>query len=917
MFEESRSSAFDFVRKFAQQRLEVDPKSGSIFSRLLGQSPKTYAARERNRTVLDGITLYSTLGEHAPAADGSPQRFGVLHTIDEALAQPGWKGLGMHPHVDTEVITFVISGELKHEEGTGRVRHISAYELQVLSSGKGADHNESNASAVDPLEFFQILIDSDEQGAPVRVDKIRLPVGLGDGVSTLAAGSDLKVFDQNVLPLRQRTGRISFLELSNGAKLSYERSPLHGNGVYFFVLEGEIAVDDDSILGRRDGLGLRGRSDSDGAGRLIELEGRATRSLALIFEVAAENVPFPYKKASPTHGYVPAAAPAAKVQMPAPRQNTLQRGITLRDQLLRTVAPPPAAASVSRMAASESGDTNVSDYLVDFLLSKGVRHVFGYAGSSVLPLIEAIRKRQGEIEWVLMRHEGSAALAASAASKLTGGIGALVVSSGPGATNTITGLLDAERDRAAVFCVTGKIPSAVQYRTPYQDVDNAHIVGAAVRNSVTITQEQQLPPVLRRAAAELQRERGVWHIAVSNDLLSKDLSGLSRSDALRHFVDRRESAHAFSAAMLESIVRIVSSTEQVVIAVGPRAQGTGRLIEQIAQLTGAPIITQIDAKGIVDELHPHAFGVLGVFGYPANQCAYEALQSATGLLMIGVTEARYFLQDKDGSQKSQLTVVQLEPSHSTPSSGFKVDLRAEGPLDSILEGIQETLRNSKRTTRELPRKLSQIKEGHELKLMKAMEPSSQRRLHPGAAFLTLSTFLSGYRESIVALDVGALTLWASQYLLLTQEETLLTSRELATMGWALPASIAAALTVQAQGERARLVVGIVGDGAMQMTLAELGSAVQSQARFILLVINNGTLGAISQQQPNDERRYGTAIFNPDFVAIARAFGAEGEHVTNMAELTQALDRAVRSEANGPYLIEVDVDDQAPMPLFVG
>lgn len=920
MFEETKTSALDFVRRLAQQRLDVDQTAQSLFMRFLGQSPKTYWSHERHRTALEGITLLSTLGENAPASDGSPQRFGALHTIDEALAVPGWKGLGMHPHVDTEVVTFVISGQLRHEEGSGRVRQIGAYELQVLSSGRGVEHNESNARSDAPLEFFQILLDADEPREPVHVDKIQLPLGAEDGVHHLAVGSEVRA-QGPALHLRQRWSRIAMLKVSSGSTVAYERLAFHSNGLFVFVIEGELEVDHARVLGRRDGLAIK--TSPEGGSRLVNFEGRATTSIALIFDVPSANIPHAPNRVGLSEenqrggGLTSEAAEAYRPQPPYRTREAMQGIGLLKERLLRTVTPamPEKGPVAAHRAPHVEGEVQSSDYLVDFLISQGVRHVFGYAGSSVLPLIEAIRRRGEAIKWVLMRHEGSAALAASAVSKLTGGVGALVVSSGPGATNTITGLLDAERDRAAVICLTGKIPSAAQYRTPYQDVDNAHIIGAAVRNSVTLTQEEQLPAVLRRAASELRVTRGVWHIALANDLLQKKISGLEAREASRHFTKDQALPQPLSEDVINDITRRLSRVERLVIAVGPRAVGCGRLIESLATATGAPIVTQLDAKGIVDELHPHAFGVLGVFGYPANACAFEALEQASGILLVGVTDPRYFLQKKDGSQKVDLTLIQIDPPFITPTPGFHVEARVEGAIDASLRALLVSLQKNIPMLRQLPSPLLERKAAHAQKLMLALEFNPSERMHPGAIFLTLSSFLTTKQGSIVAIDVGAITLWAAQYLLLTRDEVLLTSRELATMGCSLPACIAASLTLGSESER--LVVGIVGDGAMQMSLAELGAAVQSGARFILLVVNNGSLGAIAQQQPDGEQRHGTSLLNPDFVTIAEAYGAKGERVTQVQELSRALERAAASQLRGPYVIEVTADDKEPMPLFVG
>ncbi len=244
---------------------------------------------------------------------------------------------------------------------------------------------------------------------------------------------------------------------------------------------------------------------------------------------------------------------------------------------------------------------NIADYLVSFLSRCGVRCIFGYPGSPLVPLIAAL-ERQTDVRWILMRHENAAALAASAYAKATGELGVCMATSGPGALNFICGVVDGHLDRVPVLALTGLVSTANQGHWEFQDVDQARLLGTMLSRSATCIHPSQLPALLRNYVGHAVQQHETVHLALPADILTAEVNDV---DTAFHLAAGQIPAPLNllppPSEALDIVADELQTYRQIVIVLGRRALHCGAAIEQLAEKLGAPMVTSLDGKGIVDE----------------------------------------------------------------------------------------------------------------------------------------------------------------------------------------------------------------------------------------------------------------------------------------------------------------------------
>jgi thiamine pyrophosphate-dependent acetolactate synthase large subunit-like protein len=541
----------------------------------------------------------------------------------------------------------------------------------------------------------------------------------------------------------------------------------------------------------------------------------------------------------------------------------------------------------------------VADYLVAFLAACGVRQIFGYPGSPLVPLLAALQ-RQDSIDWVLMRHENAAALAASAQAKLTGKLAVCVATSGPGALQAVCGIVEAQLDRAPLLALTGVVARDQQGHWDFQDVDQTSLYNAILPHSVTCASPQQLVALLRNLVGYATQNHAAVHLALPVDILDEDVApgdDLFDLSALRPpqgpLVARPDAARLAEAANL-------LADSHPVIVVGRRATGAGVQIEALAEALGAPIVASFDGKGVVDESHPHYLGVLGIFGHPAVAATRRVVEATDTVVAFGVDSLKPFLTDSRNVQRRRL--IQCAPDMATASYDYAADATLIGPLGEIAAGIVARLS---------PRPPSSVIQHLARERLATMEDILERLAsHDDPRFINPLDFLLQlnmhlHERHTVVVDTGSHTLWVAMFLRLKSRQPYLVSSQLGTMGFSLPALIAAQLT-----DPSRQAVGICGDGGFGMVGMELATAVQYRLPIVLIVVNNGVLQNVYAQQKDP---YGTTVHNPDFVALAHAFGADGAVIDGDADVDAILARAFGA-TDRPFVIDLRCSPTLLAPL---
>ncbi len=538
----------------------------------------------------------------------------------------------------------------------------------------------------------------------------------------------------------------------------------------------------------------------------------------------------------------------------------------------------------------------LADYVISILAERGVRQVYGYPGAAIIPLMAAI-DRHPDLQWILVRNESAAALAAAAEARLTGNLAVFLVTSGPGATNVVTGLVDAHVDRTPVLAITGLVPTWKQSRSGFQDLDQARLLSTLIPRSVSCQHPDQLPVLLRDCIGQAEQHRDVVHLAIPHDIQVVPIRPEDPRFAPGR-IPQRVTAQVPPPAALDLVASELAQVARMVVVVGPRAVGAGEAIEELAERLDAPIISTLDAKGIIDESHPSALGVLGIFGAPGVEMARSVLQRSEAVLAFGIDNVAPFLTDQSGVQVRDLYLC--EPDFTSLSHQYVRRRTLVGPLATIAQELYARLQDRRQD--DLTRELLQQK--------RTFLETYSREGGPGGEFVHPVRFLSHLNswleaDSVVALDVGDNTVWSAQYLLFTKRQRILVSNQLGTMGFCLPAAIAAKLA--RPGAR---VVGLCGDGGFQMLMGEMLTAVQYGLHFVLVVFNNGVLQRVIAQQGEP---VGTVIRNPDFVALAKACGADGAVVRGDTDIREVLDRAFRP-AGAPFLIDLRLDPKLKAPM---
>jgi pyruvate oxidase len=531
---------------------------------------------------------------------------------------------------------------------------------------------------------------------------------------------------------------------------------------------------------------------------------------------------------------------------------------------------------------------NIAEHICNYLALYHVRYIFGYPGASILPLMDAIHKHP-KLEWVLMRNEAAAALAASASGKLTNNISVCLATSGPGATNLITGLLDAELDCSPVLAITGLTATVRHGLSHFQSVDQIRLLESCCGFNAVCEHPAQVPQLLQAAIGYIIRYNKPAHLAIAADLQLWEFSELELASAVTHYKQQHHSVQLLSPPDLaiQIVTKILEPIKKIVVAVGVNARGAGKNIEAFAEKIDAPIISTFAGKGVICENHPLYYGVLGLFGAPANKYAFEAIQQAEIIIAFGVDDLVYFLTDKRIDQIRDL--IQCESNIGFTNFQF-IQKRI------LLGDINEVARKLAQKVTERPKITHKVHK-------KAFVKDSQW-VHQELFFSKLNAFLNS-EKTIIAFDIGDCIVWATQYLQLNCYQSVIVSNRLGTMGFCLPALIAAKLA-----KPHHRVVGICGDGGLQMVLAEILTASQYNLNIILFVFCNNILQRVSAQQG---QIYGTTLLNPDFQQLSKSCHITGITIAHNHEIEEQLKLAF-SISKGPVLVSVHTDPNVYAPM---
>ncbi|MGE0326529.1 MAG: thiamine pyrophosphate-dependent enzyme [Polyangiaceae bacterium] len=537
----------------------------------------------------------------------------------------------------------------------------------------------------------------------------------------------------------------------------------------------------------------------------------------------------------------------------------------------------------------------VSDVMAETLVAWDIKWVFGMVGHSNLGLADALRRQTltGKLRYVGIRHEGAAAFACSAYGKLTGRPAACLSIAGPGATNLLTGLWDANVDRSPVLALTGQVQTQVLGPGAFQEVDLVAAFGKVAQWSQTVLHKSRHAELVNLACKSAILNRGVSHLIFPDEVQvlpaaegTKAGSPVGRVAAL---------AIAPPVESLERATEMLKAAKRPVIIVGHGARFHMDAVVELAEELNCPVLTTFKGKGQISDAHPLAGGVLGRSGTPI---ASWFMNEADLLLVFGAS----FSNHTGISAKTPTIQVDFDPM--ALGRFHAIDVPVLGEIGTTATAMLGAVKGHQQAVDQRPEVATRWQIWRAEKAKRRGETRGQG-LSSATIFEALTQAVPA--DAIIAVDVGNNTYSFGRYFE-CERQAVLMSGYLGSIGFAYPAAMGAWCATQEQGSpfAGRKVVAVSGDGGYGQYLAELTTAVKYGMNITHVLLHNGELGKISKEQlAGDWDVWETALHNPDFSKYAELCGAKGIRVTEDAQLQAALAEALAHA--GPSCVEIISD----------
>jgi pyruvate dehydrogenase (quinone) len=526
----------------------------------------------------------------------------------------------------------------------------------------------------------------------------------------------------------------------------------------------------------------------------------------------------------------------------------------------------------------------VAELLVGALEKTGVKQIFGLIGDSLNPLADAVRGSQ--IEWIGVRHEEGAALAAAGQAKLTGNLAVCAGTTGPGSTHLVAGLYEAARDHAPVLALSGDMPRKFQGIDYIQTTKPDLLFRDVSLYTETISSSEQAPQVIHQAIAAAYAGRGVAHLTLPQDVISaKADGGLTSIATLRH---RQE--FAANAEDVEEIARRIDQAATVLIMCGNGCHGAGDLLRALSNRLKAPLIHSVKGKDIMPYDDPHWMGGIGMIG---TKAVYNAVMHCDLLLMVGTDYPYSNFLPRGGN------VIQIDERSQVLGRRAPTMLGVTGSARPTLELLLDQV--ASKSDSAFWDKVTQERRKWDALLDKQADLArSADRIHPQAVARTVSD--QARPDAVFVFDTGLNTLWSANWIRQSGSQRIIGSFNNAAVGTALG---------QANGiqtlDRSRQVIALCGDGGFNMLMCEFLTAVHHRLPVKVVIFNNSGFGLITLEAESvglPAYRKGIEFPNPDFAALARACGGHGFTARKPNELKEAVSAALAIE--GPAIIDAVV-----------
>ncbi len=537
-----------------------------------------------------------------------------------------------------------------------------------------------------------------------------------------------------------------------------------------------------------------------------------------------------------------------------------------------------------------------SEAVLKSLLKENVDTIFGYPGGAIMPVYDALYKYEDELTHVLTRHEQGAVHAAQGYARSSGKVGVCLATSGPGATNLITGIADAQIDSTPLVCITGQVASHLLGSDAFQETDIIGISMPVTKWNFQVTSAEEIPYAISRAFYIASSGRpGPVLIDITKNAQQELMDfAYSPCEKIRSYqpypdVDRDKIIEAS---------KLINRAKKPLVLVGQGValSGAEKEFKAFVEKAGLPVASTLLGLSVLSVNHPLYVGFTGMHGnygpnLKTNECDL--------LVAIGMRfDDRVTGDVETYAKQAKVIHIELDPAEIDKNVKSDVAINADAKQTLQLLTPLVEVRNHQGWLKEFQD--CDVTENEKVK-SKALFPIEGELKMPEVIH-RISEITDG--KSIVVTDVGQHQMVASRYYQFNQEKSNITSGGLGTMGFCLPAAVGAKL-----GAPQRQVIGIIGDGGFQMTVQELGTIMQYNIDIKILILNNNFLGMVRQwQELFFERRYSfTEMANPDFVALAKSYNISAQRVSEREDLDLAIQNWLSN--NGPSLLEVVVEKE--------
>ena len=547
---------------------------------------------------------------------------------------------------------------------------------------------------------------------------------------------------------------------------------------------------------------------------------------------------------------------------------------------------------------SEYENMRTADIVAEALLDWKVEVIFGLPGDGINGFMEALRRRQDRIKFILVRHEESAAFMACAYAKYTGKLGACLATSGPGAIHLLNGLYDAKADNTPVIAITGRTYSDLMNSSYQQDINLLNLFSdVSVYNSM-ISVPEQAEMAVDIACRTALAQRGVSHITIPIDIQEKKLNGnYTRHNVAYHTSSVYAAETIPSSSLLVKAAKILNEGSRIVLLVGQGALDSGEEIIALAEKLGAPVVKALLGKAVIPDDDPYSIGGLGLLG---TEPSSDAMSEADTLLMVGTSFPYIDYLPKPGQARG----IQIDIKAEKIGLRYPVEIGLVGDSKLILSALLPLL-NQNDNIEFLNSKKKAMKRWNSL--LKEQSTRTDKPIKPQVIAKAVSDELED--NAIISTDSGTNTSWAARHIIIRKGMKFSVSGTLASMACGLPYAIAAQIAFPE-----RQCVAFVGDGGLTMLMGEFATAVQYNLPIKIIVIKNNTLGMIRWEQMGflGNPEFGVEFSPIDFARFAEDCGGKGYAINEPSEIKSKIHEAMKERK--PTIVEAYVDPfEPPMP----